>query len=149
LKELQGKVAIVAGGARGIGFEIAKSISRFGTSVVIADLRIDLAQKAVEEICRQNGDGLAIQTDVSNWKAVKRMVTLALDRYRHVDILINNAGIDERMVCSKPSHYRIEKLEREWSKIIDVNLESAFFCCKAVVEHMKARAFRSFSVVHC
>lgn len=138
MRTLSTKVAIVTGGASGIGKAITVALARKGVSTVIADLNLSGAKEIVQEITTLGSEAIAIKTDVSKSEEVNNMVAKTIEHFGRIDILVNNAGIDERIACVTPDHYIIENMmEEEWDKIMNTNLKSMFLCCRAVVKHMK------------
>src|SRR3990172_9570393 len=93
LLDLSGKTAIVTGAALGIGFGIAYRLAEAGVSVVIADIRLEEANKVAADLVAKGWKVKAIATDVSKEEDVRKMVEVAVSTYGAVDILINNAGI--------------------------------------------------------
>ncbi len=128
---LEDRVAIVTGGARGIGHAIANGLVGEGAKVVIVDLRIELAQKAVADIEARGGRALAIEADVSNLAELDRMVEKTLSHFSRLDILCNNAGIGGGVGDI------FAYTEEDWDRIISVNLKSAFFASQKVARVMK------------
>jgi NAD(P)-dependent dehydrogenase (short-subunit alcohol dehydrogenase family) len=131
---LKNSVAIITGGARGIGKGIAQKFAQEGSSVVIADLVMAEAQKALSDISGK-GKGLAVKCDVSDSKQVKQLVAAVIEKYGKVDILVNNAGF------GPPSRPFADIPEEEWDKTIAVNLKGVFLCCQAVIPHMKKKGY--------
>lgn len=132
---LSGRVAIVTGGAKGMGKAMALKFAEEGCSVAIADISIKEANDAVAEMSRKGRAGLAIQCDVTNGKQVKETVDKVINKFGQIDILVNNAGA----ILSSPP---IEDMtEEEWDKTLALNLKSDFLFCKYVVPHMKARKY--------
>lgn len=125
LFSLKGKVAIVTGGSRGIGFEMARALSEAGANIIIVNRKETGGNIAVEKLREKGADCLAIAADVSNQEDVVRVARQALECYRKIDILINCAGITLR----KPT---LEIQENEWDQIIDINLKGTFLCCQEV-----------------
>ncbi len=126
---LDGKVAIVTGGASGIGEATAKLFAHVGAKVVIADINANEAKKVVNDIERDCGEATFISTDVSNPTQAQAMAQYAIDTYGRVDILFNNAGISIRglfweMDCE------------DWDRLIAVNQSGHFYCAKFVVPYM-------------
>ncbi|MFH1487662.1 MAG: SDR family NAD(P)-dependent oxidoreductase, partial [Pseudomonadota bacterium] len=129
--KLDGKVAIVTGGARGLGKAFALRLSAEGAKIVIADV---LDGKGVEqEITEAGGEALALFTDVADEESTGEMADRAFKRFGSIDILINNAGIFASL-GKKPFH---EISSREWDEVMGVNLKGPFLCCKAVYPYMK------------
>ena len=125
---LEGKVALITGGANGIGKVTAKRFLIEGAKVVISDVNEELGNKTVSEF-QQYGDISFIQADVSNTKQVEIMVHSIVETYKKVDILINNAGITIDGMLTKMD-------ESSWDKVLSVNLSGVFKCTKAVVPVM-------------
>lgn len=132
MKRLKEMVAVVTGGARGIGRQIALSYAGNGASIVVGDI---LEMKAVEEEVRSLGrDVITIRTDVSDKEAVKKLIGAAIDRFGKVDILVNVAGISRRSSL-------VEMREEDWDIVMNVNLKGVFLCSQAVAKHMIERRY--------
>jgi 3-oxoacyl-[acyl-carrier protein] reductase len=131
--KLTGKIAIVTGGARGIGGGIATAFAAEGADVVIADvLGEDVAAPVLAAIERAGRRHLLVRTDVSDEQQVRAMTDAALDRFGRVDILVNDAGI----VTQKP----FTELEvSDWDRVISVNLRGVFLCTRLVLPGMLER----------
>jgi NAD(P)-dependent dehydrogenase (short-subunit alcohol dehydrogenase family) len=128
--QLPDRVAIVTGAARGIGLAIAKRLHAAGARIVIADIDEAAAVKAAGEIDSQAGRVLGVATNVTSGASVEAMVEAALEAYGRIDILVNNAGITG---ASKP----LWELDYQtWERVLDINLNGVFRCCKAVIGHM-------------
>jgi 3-oxoacyl-[acyl-carrier protein] reductase len=131
----EGKVVIVTGGARGIGYAISTTLANRGADIVIADLQADLAEKSASELGAATGRRtLAAAVNVADPANVNSMVEKALTEYGHIDILVNNAGITRDKLIM-----RME--EADWDMVIDVNLKGAFNCCKAVFRPMMKQRY--------
>jgi 3-oxoacyl-[acyl-carrier protein] reductase len=131
--KLAGKIAIVTGGARGIGGQIATAFAAEGADVVIADvLGEDVAAPVLESIKKAGRRHLLARTDVSDEDQVRAMVDTALAEFGRVDILVNDAGI----VDQKP----FTELEvSDWDRVISVNLRGVFLCTRFVLPGMLER----------
>ena len=138
--ELPGRVAIVTGAARGIGFAIAERLSRAGAQVMVADIAEDGAVAAAERLREGGGKATGVAADVTSPTEVGAMVERTLDAFGAVDILVNNAGITGR---DAPLW---ETTDEDWEKVLDLNLTGVFYCCRAVVSHMRER--RSGAIVN-
>ena len=124
---LQGKVAVVTGGASGFGEGIGRRFAADGAHVVIADLNKDAAEKLANDI-----GGLAVRTDVSRGDDVKALARAAIDRFGGIDILVNNAGIGH-----KPQP--LDTLsEEDFDRIVAINAKSVFLTAREIVPLMKA-----------
>ena len=128
-KELEGKVAIVTGGASGIGRAVVHALTNEGAKVAIADINIEPARKVADEVKKLGGTSVPVKTDVSDSRDVYHMVDDTLKQFGKIDILVNVAGIR-----SAPSVREVS--EEEWDRVIAINLKGTFLCCKAAVEHM-------------
>jgi len=127
--ELKTKVAIVTGGACGIGKTISQTLAKEGAHVIVCDIDYGLAQNTVNDIKNQGFAASALKMDVSCGEEVKRVSKNILNKFTRIDILINNAGI-----CSL---IPIEDItEEEWDRIMNVNLKGTFLCSQAVLESM-------------
>ena len=128
--KLRGQVAIVTGGARGIGRAIAIAFAREGARVVVADIRMELANETAAEIERIGSDALAVEVDVSNVDDLDRMVKTAFGHFSRIDILCNNAGI------GGGTGDFFAYTELDWDRTIAINLKSAFFASQMVARVM-------------
>ncbi|MBI3494839.1 SDR family oxidoreductase [Candidatus Saccharibacteria bacterium] len=130
LLDLQNKVAIVTGGAVGIGAGIAERLHQAGANVVIADVSEQNASNEAEKLNQIRPDSaLAVTTDVSKKDSVDTLVSSAIQKFGHIDILVNNAGIF-------PSTPLAQMEEADFMKVIDVNLRGVFLTTKAVSTQM-------------
>ena len=122
------RVAIVTGGAQGFGLAITKKIIQSGGKVVIWDIDNDAIQKAKKEI---NSDNFSFQlVNVTNFKKIEDSIKELEKKFDKIDIFVNNAGITG--MNAKVWDYPLE----EWKKVIELNLSSTFYCCRAIVPHM-------------
>jgi len=134
---LQGKIALVTGGARGIGFAVAKAFAAEGAVPVIADINEAGARDALAKL--GSPDGLALGVDVADHASVARMVGEIIARRGSLDILVNNAGIGGNTPF-------LEITPEEWSRTISINLTGAFFVAQACAREMAKR--RSGKIVN-
>jgi NAD(P)-dependent dehydrogenase (short-subunit alcohol dehydrogenase family) len=126
---LAGKVAIVTGGAQGIGHAIARGLAAEGARLVIADLA------RAEEAAAELDEGVGLEVDVASEADVARMVEETVERCGRIDILVNNAGL----YASLPMRPFTEIPVDEWRQVMDVNVLSMFLCCRAVVPRMRGQ----------
>jgi NAD(P)-dependent dehydrogenase (short-subunit alcohol dehydrogenase family) len=127
---LQGKVAVVTGGAQGIGRVIALGLGHEGAKVVVADLQADKARDVVNELLALGSEAVPVEVNVANESAVKRLANTTFDLFGRVDILVNDAGV----YLKSPVVGMSEKL---WDRTIDVNLGGNFLCSRAFVPSMR------------
>ncbi|RYF70239.1 MAG: 3-oxoacyl-[acyl-carrier-protein] reductase [Cytophagaceae bacterium] len=130
---LQNKVAIITGGARGIGRSAAEIFTREGASVIIWDM-LDEGETTAQTLRDQGRNATFMRVSVTDVPGVEEAVQSVLEQYGQIDILVNNAGITRDRTLLKMSH-------SEWQQVIDVNLTGVFNCTKAVVPHMVERNY--------
>lgn len=126
---LNGKVALITGGASGIGRATALLFAQEGAAVSVADINSELGQTVVQEIKSQGGHASFIQCDVTKAGDCRRAVDAALEQFGRLDILFNNAGIIRRADV-------VETTEEEWDQVLAVNLKSIFLMSKYAVPVM-------------
>jgi NAD(P)-dependent dehydrogenase (short-subunit alcohol dehydrogenase family) len=124
---LEGKVAIVTGGAQGIGRAIADQLAADGARIVVADL------KGAEEAVARYSDGVGLTVDVAAQDDVARMTAETVERCGSIDILVNNAGLYASLAMRPFDQIPVE----EWRQVMDVNVLSMFLTCRAVVPRMR------------
>lgn len=134
---LTGKIAVITGGASGIGRGIALCMAREGADVIIPELNLDGAQQVADEAKAMGRKALAVKTDVTRRAEVEAMVKQSLDAFGQIDILVNNAGIFGRR-AGMPF---LNNEEEDWDEVLAVNIKSHFIICKAVAPHMMARRY--------
>ena len=130
--ELEGKIALVTGAGDGIGKGIALTFAREGADVAANDLNLETAEATAAGVEALGRRSMAVQADVSNQADVNRMVERIIREWGGVDILVNNAGIGNTLMVE-------DMTAVDWHRVIGVNLDSLFYCCKAVLESMKRR----------
>lgn len=129
---LEGKVAVVTGGACGIGRAVCDGLAEVGIMVVVADVNAEGARKVTEELKDKfGGNHISTQTDVTDKTSVDDMVTAALDAFGKIDILVNNAGILIPRLLVDPAG-KEELTEQVWEKMVSINQKGYFLCAQAV-----------------
>lgn len=127
------RVAVITGGAKGIGYAAAEALGRDGHAIVLADID----QAAADEAARRLGQGdiqaIGVRTDVADRQSVDDMVRATLDRFGRLDVLVNNAGIAGR---AAPIH---EIEEDEWDTLMAIDLKGVYLGCRAALPHMIER----------
>ncbi len=126
---LKDKVALVTGGARGIGRAIALLFAREGADVAIWDVNEQESGKTCADIEALGRKSMALKVDVTNYKQVEESVNKILDKFAKVDILVNNAGITRDGLLLRMN-------EADWDAVLSVNLKGPFNCIKAVSKAM-------------
>src|SRR4030042_1909011 len=132
-KKVTGQIAIVTGAAEGIGEEIAKTLASEGASVVITDINLEEAKQVVLEIQKLGGSAHAVKADITQALEVEELITDVLDRWKKIDLLVNNVG------GFKDFPSIVETTEEEWDRVVALNLKSVFLCSRAVVPSMMER----------
>lgn len=127
--DLNGKVALVTGSARGIGQAIALTLAKRGADLVLVDLEEAALKIVAQEIEVLGKKALALKADVSNSEAVEKLVEQAIESFGKIDILVNNAGITR-------DNLLLRMKEEDWDAVLKVNLKSAFLLIKAASRHM-------------
>jgi NAD(P)-dependent dehydrogenase (short-subunit alcohol dehydrogenase family) len=126
---LDGKVAVVTGGAQGIGRAIAEGLAADGARIVVADLQ------GAEEAAAAFPDGVGLTVDVADEAAVEAMVAATVERCGSLDVLVNNAGLYASLAMRSFTEIPLE----EWRRVMDVNVASMFLTCRAAVPAMRSQ----------
>jgi 3-oxoacyl-[acyl-carrier protein] reductase len=130
-KKLEGKIALITGGSRGIGAAIAKRLAADGANVAITYTKgTDAAASVVQEIERAGGKAMAIQADATDANAVKAAVEKTVATYGRLDVLVNNAG------TAVPKPFEEATLE-ELDRVLDINLRGLFVATQAALKHLR------------
>ena len=137
---LEGKVAVVTGGSRGIGRAIALRLSAEGAKVAICGRNLEAAEEVVAEIEAAGAIGMAVAADVSRESEAEALIQAGITRFGRLDILINNAGITKDGLL-------VRMKEEDWDTVLDVNLKGAFFTTRAALRPMlRARGGRIVNI---
>ena len=132
---LKDKVAIITGSRRGIGRGIAEKLAEAGANVVISDISQEDCEAAANEIAEKfHVQALAVKCDVSSKKEVDDLIQKTVEKFGKIDIMVNNAGI----FFQKPF---LEYTEKDWDKIMDINLKSVYLCSQAAAREMVKRNY--------
>ena len=133
MRRLEDKVAIVTGGASGLGKVFCLAMAEQGAKPVVADIKDKEAQQTAEEIQAKGGSAIALKVDVTSEEDTLRMAEETLKQFGRIDILVNNAAMLYG-ITRKPF---TEIRPAEWDKLMAVNLMGPFLCCRAVFPQMK------------
>jgi 3-oxoacyl-[acyl-carrier protein] reductase len=127
---LAGQTALVTGGSKGIGRAICLALAREGANVVITARHENEIKDTMDKLKAMNSESLAIQADVRSEENVRRLISIIIDKFGRLDILINNAGV----ACKK----RLEDTTlEEYEKIMDTNLKGVFLCTKYAIPYIR------------
>ncbi len=130
---LDGKVAVVTGGSRGLGRAIADALASAGADVALSSRQLEGAERAAEVIAKTTGrKTLAMAVDVTARHDVEQMIGDVMKTLGRIDILVNNAGVNIRGPIE-------ELTEADWDTVVDTNLKGPWLCCRAVAPVMKAQ----------
>ena len=128
--KLENKVAVITGGAQGIGRTVALGMARDGARVVVADLQGEKAKSVARQLQTLGAEAIAVEVDVASEASVKNLAEQTFNRFGRVDILVNDAGV----YLKSPV---VAKSEEDWDKTINVNLGGNFLCVRAFVPAMR------------
>jgi len=129
---LDGRVAIVTGGGRGLGEVFCRTFAGAGAAVVVADIIEENAKKVADDLTKAGHNASAVRLDVRKTASVDAMVKHTLSKFGQMDVLVNNAGIVINEPCETMS-------DEQWDDVIAVDLTGVFRCCRAVAPYMIAR----------
>ncbi len=141
MSSLTGKVAIVTGGANGIGEACVKEMVAAGARVIFSDLNDELGQKLEQELNANGGDVRYQHSDVSKEEDVKALIQRAIDEFGRLDTIVSNAGIGN---TDSTDDLTFES----WRKLMSVNLDGVFLCAKYAIQEMKKNGAQGGSVIN-
>ncbi|MEE8325148.1 MAG: SDR family NAD(P)-dependent oxidoreductase [Candidatus Humimicrobiaceae bacterium] len=141
---LKDKIAIVTGGARGIGRAICHEYSKEGADIILGDIDIDKAKKTSKELEDLfNRKCIAVKLDISNRKNVEEVIGETINIFGKIDILVNNAAIFFE-------EYIVDMKEEQWDRLMDINLKGTYLCSQAVGRHMiKQKGGKIITISSC
>lgn len=143
--ELDGRVALVTGGGRGVGRGICRQLAEEGARVVVNDFHERRAERVAAEIRDARGQAIPIAADITDVAQVRAMVAKAVETWGPVDILVNNAGVPTSAPGAEPSSGGWEDFHTSnpasWSKVIDLNVYGTMNCTHAVLSSMVERSY--------
>jgi NAD(P)-dependent dehydrogenase (short-subunit alcohol dehydrogenase family) len=127
--DLSGKIALVTGGSRGLGYEMVKAFAEHGADLIIASRKLDVCEKVADEVRAMGRRALAVSAHAGRWEDVDRLIEASYEHFGRVDILVNNAGMSPRMA----SHEMTEEL---FDKIVGLNFKGPFRLAAVVGKRM-------------
>ncbi|MCD4818208.1 MAG: 3-oxoacyl-[acyl-carrier-protein] reductase [Candidatus Cloacimonetes bacterium] len=134
MKDLENKIVIITGSARGIGFSLAETFAEIGTKVIILDIKQDIVDEAIQKLADKGFEAFGYETDVTDGNRVAEVFKEIYKKFGKIDVLINNAGITKDGLLMKMK-------ESDWDAVINVNLKGTFICTQKVSRYMlKQRA---------
>ena len=137
---LKDRVALITGGAKGMGRSMAEKFAAEGCKVAIADIATDEGMKVLAEIKDKGGEGLALTCDVTDINQIMETVAKVIDAYGKIDILVNNAG-------TIAQHKDIEDLtEEDWDRVMGTNVTAVFRLTRAALPHLARRGGHVFMI---
>lgn len=131
---LKDRTAVVTGGGQGIGREICLRLAKEKAKVAVFDVDEESSKKVAKEIAIEEGEALVVKVDVTEYEQVKRAISYVIDKFKGVDILINNAGITRDSLL-----LRMKK--EDWHKVLEINLSGVFNCLRAVIRPMVKQGY--------
>jgi len=137
--ELKDKVALVTGGAQGIGKAVALLLAQHGADIAVSDVNLQRAEETAGEIRALGRKSMAVKANVADSEEVEQMVQTLLAGFGRIDILVNNAGIAKDKLI-------LRMTDEDWDAVLNVNLKGTFLCTRAVIRHMSKQ--RSGKIVN-
>ena len=131
-RSTNGRVVLVTGATDGIGKAVALAFAAQGARVVVNGRNKSRAANVVAAVEAMGGEAMVALADVSDRVQVRRMVSAALRRFKRIGVLVNNAGVFQTIPTLKIT-------EKQWDRVLDINLKGTFLCCQAVMAHMMKR----------
>ncbi len=128
--KLKGKVAIITGSQRGIGYGIAEEMAKEGANIIISDIDLNGCKKASEQLAKKyKVESLGVKCDISKKDEVENLIQQTLKKFKRIDILVNNAGVVRFGSL-------LQKTEQDWDFTLDINLKGMFLCTQAAAKQM-------------
>ncbi len=131
---LTGKIAVVTGASKGIGYGLAKALAHAGATVVATARTSSSLETLCKEIREEGGQAFPVALDVTHVPHIKSVMNQIVEEHGRIDILVNNAGLGA-------NHPALEVTEEDWDSMMDVNLKGLFFCCQSVGKIMFEQGF--------
>jgi 3-oxoacyl-[acyl-carrier protein] reductase len=134
MMDFKGQVALVTGGARGIGRSIAERLAAGGADIVVADIALDAAEETAGELAKTGVWAIARVADVADGESVASLIKESVEEMGRLDILVNNAGITRDGLVMRMK-------EEDWDSVLAINLKSVFLCSKEAVKVMAKQRY--------
>lgn len=132
--DFKGQVAMVTGGARGIGRAIAEGLAQRGAHIVVADINVDEARETASVLASLGVKAMGMRLDVSNSEEVKKIFEEMRKEFGRIDILVNNAGITRDGLL-------LRMKEEDWDSVMDINLKGVFLCSREAIKDMSQQRY--------
>ncbi len=132
--DLKGRVALITGASKGIGYDLAKAVAHSGAKVVVGARNQPALNTLVKEIDSEGGQAHAVVLDMRSLDSIRQAVDETIQHFGRIDILINNAGLGY-------NHDAVDVTEADWDEMMDVNLKGMFFMCQAAGKQMIAQGY--------
>lgn len=132
--DFKGQVAIVTGGARGIGKAISEALAKKGANLVIADISLDQAKMTADDMNKIGAESMPVRLDVSKSDEVVKVFEDVVKKFGRIDILVNNAGVTRDSLLMRMK-------EEDWDTVININLKSVFLCTREAVRVMMKQRY--------
>ncbi|MCE5195224.1 MAG: 3-oxoacyl-[acyl-carrier-protein] reductase [Nitrospiraceae bacterium] len=132
--DFNGQIAIVTGGARGIGKAISETLAKKGVKLVIADISLDQAKQTADDISKIGVETMPVRLDVSKSDEVVKIFEDVVKKFGRIDVLVNNAGITRDSILMRMK-------EEDWDTVININLKSVFLCTREAVRVMMKQRY--------
>lgn len=131
---MNGQVAVITGGGRGIGKAIGEALAKKGVNIVVVDVNLDIAEETASELQKYGIKSLALKADVSNSSDVGSVFGSVIKEFNKIEILVNNAGITRDSLL-------LRMKEEDWDAVININLKGTFLCSKEAVKIMSKNRY--------
>ena len=133
---LKDKVVVITGAGSGIGAATAKLFGKHKAIVIVSDINLESAENVAGEIQKEGGKASALETDVTDLQQVEKLLHTVVDKYDHLDVMVNNAGIGGKHQAKTADHTM-----EDWHNVIAVNQTGVFYCMKLAIQQMMKQGY--------
>lgn len=133
---LKDKIVVITGAGSGIGAATAKLFGSHKAIVVVSDINLESAENVADEIQKEGGKAFALETDVTDFEQVEKLLHTVVDKHGRVDVMVNNAGIGGRQQAKTADHTM-----EDWHNVIAVNQTGVFYCMKLAIQQMMKQGY--------